>query len=238
MNSFLDSKAMAKALRLSLAELDIELSHGACLELVARQFGFSSWNVLSAQIGDHKARRKPLRLPVGWAPTTFTDTTRYRVGLDDSAPGCALIESIAGRGADPVEHFACLMQSIDARPYGGTRLRLAAMLRSEDAGCGTIWMRIDGADKRSLGFDNMLSRERDGPIGGTTGWASRSIVLDVPTEAASIHYGFFLRGGGKVWARSFTVETVCEATSSTAASPLWKQQRDLPNKPVNLDFAA
>lgn len=42
------SKSMAKALRKALAEQHIELSHGACLEIVARQFGFSEWNALKA----------------------------------------------------------------------------------------------------------------------------------------------------------------------------------------------
>lgn len=237
MNSFLDSKAMAKALRLSLANINIELSHSACLELVARQFGFTSWNILSARIEGLKVKKAPLRLPPGWFPTGFTDTTRYRIGLDQTAPGCALIESITEQASDPMEHYACLMQSIDAKPYRGTRLKFAAVLRTEDAGCGTIWMRIDGAVKRSLRFDNMMSREKNGPISGTTGWSPRSIVLDVPIEAESIHYGFFLRDSGRVWARNFTLQAVSDATSCTVTSHQGKEQRELPSRPVNLDFA-
>lgn len=74
MNSFLESKAMAKALRLSLAESNIELSHSSCLELVARQFGFADWNVLSAQIEAIKAKQQPLVLPDGWLTTPFDPT--------------------------------------------------------------------------------------------------------------------------------------------------------------------
>lgn len=48
MSVFARSKSMAKALRKTLAEQHIELSHSACLEIVARQFGFSEWNVLKA----------------------------------------------------------------------------------------------------------------------------------------------------------------------------------------------
>ena len=41
-------KSTAKALRKALAEQNLELSHRACLEIVARQFGVSNWNVLKA----------------------------------------------------------------------------------------------------------------------------------------------------------------------------------------------
>ena len=51
MRTFLDSKAMARALRDQLAEKKIALTHSECLELVAEQFGFGSWNVLAAMIG-------------------------------------------------------------------------------------------------------------------------------------------------------------------------------------------
>lgn len=50
MRTFLDSKAMAKAMRSALAEKDVAISHSEALEVVARQFGLDSWNILSAKI--------------------------------------------------------------------------------------------------------------------------------------------------------------------------------------------
>jgi len=50
MRTFRDAKAMARALRGALGEQDIALPHAACLEIVARQFGLTSWNVLAAKI--------------------------------------------------------------------------------------------------------------------------------------------------------------------------------------------
>lgn len=41
-------KSMAKELRSSLATQNIHLSHSACLEIVAHQFGFYDWNMLKA----------------------------------------------------------------------------------------------------------------------------------------------------------------------------------------------
>jgi hypothetical protein len=246
MNSFMDSKAMAKALRLALAERSIELSNSACLELVSKQFGFADWNTLSARIEGFKAKLEPLRIPTGWHPVGITDIRRYRIGLDQTSPGCALIECVADPDTDlGNERFACMMQSIEAEQYRGRKLKLTAALRSEDAGCGTIWMRVDGAEHktgsagsalRSYRFDNLTSRREDGPINGTTGWTSRAIVLDVQDEADSIHYGFFLRGRGKVWARNFALEVVSDEITVVEILRMTDQQGALPRQPVNLGF--
>jgi hypothetical protein len=59
MRTYLQSKAMAKSLRESLAAKDIALSHGECLEIVANQFGFGNWNVLAAKIALETDERPP-----------------------------------------------------------------------------------------------------------------------------------------------------------------------------------
>jgi len=50
MRTFLDAKAMAKAMREALAAKDHTISHSEALEIVARQFGVETWNILSARI--------------------------------------------------------------------------------------------------------------------------------------------------------------------------------------------
>lgn len=50
MRTFLDAKAMAKAMRESLAARGIDIQHSEALEIVAKQFGLDTWNILSAQI--------------------------------------------------------------------------------------------------------------------------------------------------------------------------------------------
>jgi len=59
MRTYLQSKAMAKSLRESLAAKNLSLSHGECLEIVARQFGFGNWNVLAAKIALESDERAP-----------------------------------------------------------------------------------------------------------------------------------------------------------------------------------
>jgi hypothetical protein len=247
MKSFLESKAMAKTLRHAMAERNVELSHSECLEIVARQFGFSDWNVLSARIGEVRTRQAPLPLPSSWFVTRSTDRTKYRIGMDASASGVAMAECIVGRDVDPgSDRFACLMQSVDAEAYRGSRVRLTASLRSEDADLGTIWMRVDGTpdprlrvdgmSRPVLRFDNLLERTQDGAISGTSGWKQRTIVLDVPADAVSIHFGFFLRGHGKVFARNFLLQEVGQEVQSTEILSKVPERRPLPSQPANLDF--
>lgn len=50
MRTYHDAKAMAKVLREGLAGRAVEISHSQALEIVARQFGFDTWNILSARI--------------------------------------------------------------------------------------------------------------------------------------------------------------------------------------------
>ncbi|MEO4000120.1 glyoxalase superfamily protein [Mesorhizobium sp. CAU 1732] len=50
MRTHLDAKAMAKAMREALAGKKLDLTHSEALEVVAKQFGLPSWNVLSAKI--------------------------------------------------------------------------------------------------------------------------------------------------------------------------------------------
>jgi hypothetical protein len=56
MRTYKDAKAMAKSLRESLAARDVSLSHSECLEIVARQFGWSDWNGLSSALDVHEGR--------------------------------------------------------------------------------------------------------------------------------------------------------------------------------------
>ncbi|MBD8906428.1 glyoxalase superfamily protein [Methylorubrum zatmanii] len=231
-----NAKAMARTLRTSLSQRSIELPHSACLELVARQFGFADWNVLSARL---EPPRRPLSLPKDWFALGSISDTTHRLGLDPERPGTALIESLVarGRGKDLTGLIAVLMQSIKADTFRGQRLRLSADLRTQEADLATIWMRVDGDERRGLAFDNMLDRETEGPLTGTTDWTRRSIVLDVAPEAGSLHYGVFLRGYGRVWARHVRIEPVGPETPVTIVRRRETcDAANLPGVPANLDF--
>lgn len=225
MRTFRDAKTMAKALRQGLAERHIDLSHSDCLELVAKQFGFPDWNVLAVRIGGQQT----LKLPEGWV-TTGSNSDRYEMGIDDSLPkGTALIRS-KDAGGSTDGGFGTLMQSFAAAEFRGQRVRLSAELKAEDVtGAATLWFRVDGLHGKLLTFDNMEKRVADGVLMGTTDWNRRDIVLDVPDEADSLHFGFYLRGGGTAYARGFELSQVDDTVAITVPMP--------PVRPVNLDFA-
>jgi hypothetical protein len=233
MRTFRDAKAMAKTLRQGLSERDVGLSHSDCLELVARQFGLADWNTMAAAI-DRTHGGDTLQLPEGW----IVDGSRsdaYDMGVDEAA-GAALIRCKYGaddpRFPDRVNGFGTLMQVIAADAYLGRRVMLAARLKTRDVdGAATLWMRVDGAQKKSLRFDNMEIRSGDGVLRGTNDWSGRRIVLDIPDEAESIHFGFYLRGTGSAWARDFDL---CEVADDVAVTTGSRPDR---TKPVNLDFS-
>jgi len=59
MRTHLDAKAMAKAMRTALAERNLTISHSEALEIVARQFGLSTWNILSVKLEAEQERAAP-----------------------------------------------------------------------------------------------------------------------------------------------------------------------------------
>lgn len=225
---FSDSKTMAKVLRKALAERQIDIGHSDSLELVARQFGFANWNMLSARIEvDDKA---PM-LPEGWFVTGQGRPNLYRVGVDPDVPGSIKIETLDRSGVIAADAMGSLMQSIAADAFRGKLVRISAELKSRGAERGVLWMRVDPDGGHHLRFDNMYQRRTNGPLRGDVDWVQRSIVLDVPDAANSIHYGIMLGGGGELWARNFRVEALPLGSVEVT------QPKALPG-PTNLEFRA
>lgn len=231
MHTFMDAKLMAKLLRQALAERGLQLSHSDSLEIVARQFGFANWNILSARIDAMEQIMKPLPIPEGWQDGNGNRDGYFSMGLDPERPGCAVISSTPLADHLPASQFATLSQSIAAEPYLGNAIRVECELASENLdGSGTIWLRVDGQRANAIRFDNLLDQPGV-PLSGTQDWRRFSIALDVPEEAVSIHFGFLLRGRGKLWARNFAVESIA-ATDAPSRRRGYRNDR-----PTNLGFA-
>ncbi len=123
--------------------------------------------------------------------------------------------------------FGTAMQVISAAHYAGKRVRFSADVESIDVrGWAGLWMRVDGADKRVLAFDNMQNR----PIKGTTNWSRYSIVLPVDASAKDIAFGILLSGGGGISVRDLRFEVVSSDVTVTS------QSVTLPDEP-NLDLS-
>lgn len=158
--------------------------------------------------------------PKGWI-IAGSAPQQYVIGSEKCANGkCAFIKARSGAPTG----YGTLMQEVAADNYRGKRLRLSALLKTADAGRAQLWMRMDGADSKMLGFYNMDDR----PVTGTNDWKRYSLVLDVPEGTQDIAFGMFLNGKGEVWAEDFRLEAVGKDV------PVSNFQ--MPKAPVNLNF--
>jgi hypothetical protein len=196
--------------------------------LVSRQFGMANWNRLSARI--ERASPGSETLPEGWYKAGKSPRL-YNTRLDQEKGSTVLITAKPELLHEIREDdFCTVMQSVDADPFKGKRIRLAGELRTEDASTGaTIWFRVDSA-KGTLLFDNLELQRPEGPLVGTQGWSERSVVFDIPAEALSLHYGFFLKGTGKCWSRKFSLNEV------DGSVPTSRRKGPVLPRPTNLDF--
>ncbi|MBI4477563.1 MAG: transcriptional regulator [Acidobacteria bacterium] len=201
--------------------------------------------------------------PRGWIATGSAPHL-YRTGIDTSAPFAGnasgvlrtsepspdlvgatirrLRHAIVSRTRHdaPADVFGTMMQLVRADAYRGKRVRLGAYGKSRDVVIGAgLWMRIDGADKRALAFDNMTGRR----IRGTTNWTRWAVVLDVPADAALIAFGVLVTGPGELWVDDFVLETVGHEVRTTGLKPDTRPAKvmipaNTPMRPVNLGFEA
>lgn len=111
------------------------------------------------------------------------------------------------------EGFTTLMQSIQARKYVGKRIRFSANVKSQGLqnGWAGLWMRIDGKDDQTLGFDNMSQRA----IRGTTPWKNYSVVLDIPADSHKIAFGVLSSGSGEIFVKDISFEVVDTSVETT-----------------------
>jgi hypothetical protein len=240
-----DAKFMAKALEVSLSSRNVALSHGECLDVVARQFGLKDWNVLSAKAKRQEAAA--FRRAAALKAWTFRAeaSSAYHHGLDGDVDTqgrrSALIRLDADTAArhypDLARAFGVYVQTVSAVPYQGGKVELQADLRCERVTHGaTIWAPVFANPGDMLAFDN-LKDASEGWLFGDVPWVRRRIVVDVPSGALSLNFGFFLKGQGALWAADFRVEKA-SATLPLTASPIEQQgQRAGWITPANLDFS-
>lgn len=208
------AKARAKTLRTSLAAIGNMISHSQALDLIAKLDGVADWNVLAARL-DPKVVIGAL--PTGWTragdqPEIFEMGRAHR----GQTPAAA-IRLKPGEAAGAA--FGTLMQSVDAAPFRGQRVALTGKLAADDVSGGvTIWLRADDITKRMVAFDNLEEAPAGkGPVNGTCDWAERVIVLDIPDEAQTLNFGFYLRGGGTAWCSGLQLEQVGTDAPVTSA---------------------
>ena len=222
-----EAKSMARAMESALRAKNLTITHGECLDIVARQFGLKDWNVLAAQAkrSDAAVRRRIASLK-GWA-LLAEHRDAYDHGSDDdtTAPGgaAALIrhDPVLGprRYPDPARAFGCYVQTESAVPFHGRRVAIGAKLRCQDVTHGaTLWARVDAMPGHTFAFDD-LKEASGGWLFGSAPWTERQVVMDVSPDAISLHFGFFIKGRGALWAADFRVEEAAAAALTTPPVP-------------------
>jgi hypothetical protein len=144
----------------------------------------------------------PAPLPPSWH-MTGDNPDKFMAGVDTSPEGRGA-KFLRSTTNDP-NAWAGLIQHVQAQRYLGQRVRFRARLRTEAMSkWAGLWMSVDTGDGRTLAFYNT----QDKPVKGTSGWQERSIVLDVPGDAALIKFGAIGAGTGQVWMEPVAFETV------------------------------
>ena len=156
--------------------------------------------------------------PTGWVFPAILQEAGYRLRRDrDAMVGeyCALLDATSVTSDD--RRFGNLMQSIDATPFRGKRVRFKAAVRTGNLsgeGRAQLWFRVDrrpvGGQNRVGAFDNMQDR----PIRDSQ-WKYYEIVGHVDQDAVRIHVGLLVLGGGKAWIDDASLMVVSDATSTT-----------------------
>ncbi|WP_190273109.1 glyoxalase superfamily protein [Methylorubrum extorquens] len=218
---------MARAMESALRAKNVSLSHGECLDIVARQFGLKDWNVLSAQAKrSEAAARRRVALLKGWALIAeYPDAYDHGADADPTAAGggAARIrhDPVLGprRYPEPSRAFGCYVQTVSAVPFHGQRVAISATLRCQEVTHGaTLWARVDGMPGHTFAFDN-LKDATEGWLFGSVPWVERRVVVNVPADAISLHFGFFLKGRGALWAADFRIERMIAASLGARPMP-------------------
>jgi hypothetical protein len=188
----------------------------------------------AAEVADNAVPAKPAPalapLP-GWFMAGDTPAA-YEFGLAaDPTPDGLPVASLRARAQreDRLEaaSFGTMIQTVSARRYRGTRLRLAGLIRTSAVDWAALWLRVDGPNG-TLAFDNM----RDRAPHGTTDWAEAEIALDVPQQATTINFGFLLTGPGAADVAGLSLAIVGRSVAVTGYGTV-----EVPDSPQNLDFA-
>jgi len=132
---------------------------------------------------------------------TLQGRTNYEARIDhqtvfEGSASALLSSKSSNRGAS-----GTLMQQARAEPFKGKRIELSAYLRSRDvSNVAGLWIRAEDEAGAVLAFNNLqFSDGHTSFVRGNSEWTKASLVVDIPSSAASLYYGVRMEGPGSVW---------------------------------------
>ncbi|MFL5330074.1 MAG: transglutaminase family protein [Gemmataceae bacterium] len=150
---------------------------------------------------------EPDKPPTHWFFPPVCKQGGYELAVSEDQPfagkRCVVMKREAKGDA---EAFGNILQSVDATPFRGKRIRFKAAVRAEVKGDGNqamLWLRVDRPKDEMGFFDNMADR----PI-KEKAWKHYEIVGDVAADAETIVVGMMLMGNGTAALDDVSLEIV------------------------------
>jgi hypothetical protein len=119
MRDYRDAKVMARALRSSLTDQKLKVTHSQSLELMAKVFGYDNWNILAAKIeADRPAVAAPSATKTLYC--SFCGKSQHDVKTLVAGPDSMICNECVGLCNDIFEHGAvlALLAADEAGPGG------------------------------------------------------------------------------------------------------------------------
>ena len=113
-------------------------------------------------------------------------------------------------------NFAAATSYLPVKTARGKKVRLSGEIKTEGVktGYAGLWLRVDGPDGKTLGFDNMSVRigkdgqeaQDDRGVRGSAPWKRHAIEVFVDQAATNINFGCLHSGDGTAWFDALAVE--------------------------------
>ncbi|WP_298653609.1 erythromycin esterase family protein [uncultured Proteiniphilum sp.] len=93
--------------------------------------------------------------------------------------------------------FGVFTGTLPIETFAGKNVEYRGWIKTKNVknGYAGLWLRVDGENTETLGFDNMNDRG----LTGDNDWTQVSIKIDISREAININYGGLFPGEGVVW---------------------------------------
>ena len=144
--------------------------------------------------------------PPGWTVPSDSAGFSAQVSAEKPESGKASGVLVADDTVLGVQQAGNLIQSIDATPYRGKRIRFRAASRAElrsPGGRARIWIGLDRPGSPNGGRWDYTSDTIVNPE-----WTHYEVVGEVPEDTRMLNLGLVLVGGGRAWIDSASIEVV------------------------------
>lgn len=144
--------------------------------------------------------------PPGWTVPSDSAGFSAQVSTEKPESGKASGVLVADDTVLDVQQAGNLIQSIDATPYRGKRIRFRAASRAElmsPGGRARIWIGLDRPGSPNGGRWNYTSDTIMNPE-----WTRYEVLGEVPEDTRRLNLGLVLVGGGRAWIDSASIEVI------------------------------